>query len=111
MITQVFPQSDSPGNEQRDYWHSSNVSSEGSRNVIGVHDPVVDQLVDLVIQAPDREELVHRVRALDHVLLHGHYVIPHWHLSKDRVAYWNRLQRPQVTPKSDVDLDNWWITP
>lgn len=111
MITQVFPQSDSPGNEQRDYWHSSNVSSEGSRNVIGVNDPVVDQLVDLVIQAPDREELVHRVRALDHVLLHGHYVIPHWHLSKDRVAYWNRLQRPQVTPKSGVDLDNWWITP
>ena len=111
MITQVFPQSDSPGNEQRDYWHSSNVNAEGSRNIIGIHDPVIDQLVDLVIQAPDRKELEHRVQALDRVLLHGHYVIPHWHLSKDRVAYWNRLQRPQATPKSGVDLNNWWISP
>lgn len=109
MITQVLPQSDSPGNEQRDYWHSTNVDVEGSRNTIGVNDPVVDQLVDMVIQAPDRDELVHRVRALDHVLLHGHYVIPHWHLSKDRVAYWNHLERPDVTPKSGIDLNNWWV--
>jgi len=110
MITQVLPQSDSPGNEQRDYWHSSNVDVEGSRNTIGVNDPVVDELIDMVIQAPDRDELVHRVRALDHVLLHGYYVIPHWHLSKDRVAYWNHLERPDVTPDSGIDLNNWWVS-
>jgi len=110
MITQVLPQSDSPGNEQREYWHSSTAEVSGSRNFMGVNDPVVDQLVDMVIQAPDREQLVHRVRALDRVLLHGHYVIPHWHLSKDRVAYWNHLQRPEVTPKNGIDLNNWWIT-
>lgn len=109
MITQVLPQSDSPGNEQREYWHSSTAEVSGSRNFMGVNDPVVDQLVDMVIQAPDREQLVHRVRALDRVLLHSHYVIPHWHLTKDRVAYWNHLQRPEVTPKNGIDLNNWWI--
>jgi microcin C transport system substrate-binding protein len=109
MITQVLPQSDSPGNEQREYWHSSTADVSGSRNFMGVNDPVVDQLVDMVIQAPDREQLVHRVRALDRVLLHSHYVIPHWHLTKDRVAYWNHLQRPEVTPKNGIDLNNWWI--
>lgn len=111
MITQVFGQSDSPGNEQRDYWHSSNVNTTGSRNYAGVSDPVVDQLISMVIQAPNREELVHRVRALDRVLLQGHYVIPHWHLTKDRVAYWNHLERPETTPKNGIDLDNWWARP
>jgi microcin C transport system substrate-binding protein len=111
MITQVFGQSDSPGNEQREYWHSSTVDAKGSRNYMGVSDPVVDELVNMVIQAPNREELVHRVRALDRVLLNGHYVIPHWHLTKDRVAYWNFLQRPGETPKNGVDLNNWWAKP
>ena len=111
MITQVMPQSDSPGNEQREYWHSSNVGATGSRNYMGVSDPVVDQLVSQVIQAPNRDELVMRTRALDRVLLHGHYVVPHWHLAKDRVAYWSHLVRPAETPKNGVDLDNWWVKP
>lgn len=111
MITQVMPQSDSPGNEQREYWHSSNVDATGSRNYMGVSHPVVDQLVSRVIQAPNRDELVQRTRALDRVLLHGHYVVPHWHLAKDRVAYWSHLERPAETPKNGVDLDNWWVKP
>ena len=111
MITQVIPQSDSPGNEQREYWHSSTADVTGSRNYMGIEDPVVDELVNQVIQAPTREELVYRVRALDRVLLNGHYVIPHWHLTKDWVAYWNKLERPEVTPKNGVDINNWWITP
>ncbi len=111
MITQVIGQSDSPGNEQREYWHSSTADAKGSRNYMGVSDPVVDALVEMVIQAPNREELVHRTRALDRVLLNGHYVIPHWHLTRDRVAYWNFLQRPAETPKNGVDLNNWWAKP
>ena len=111
MITQVFGQSDSPGNEQREYWHSSTVDAKGSRNYMGVSDPVIDELVNMVIQAPNREELVYRVRALDRVLLHHYYVIPHWHLRSDRVAYWNHLQRPAETPKNGIDLDNWWAKP
>lgn len=109
IITQVFPQSDSPGNEQRDFWSSQSAEATGSRNIIGISDPVVDALVEKVIQAPDREALVHRVRALDRVLLHGHYTIPQWHLTKDRIAYRAHLRRPEVSPKDGIDLDNWWI--
>ncbi|OHY82719.1 extracellular solute-binding protein [Marinobacter sp. AC-23] len=111
MIAQVIGQSDSPGNEQREYWDSSTVDVNGSRNYAGVSDPVVDQLVRLVIQAPDREELVQRTRALDRVLLNGYYVVPHWHLAKDRVAYWNYLKHPKTPPKNGTDLDNWWAEP
>lgn len=109
MTVQGIGQSDSPGNEQREYWHSSNVDVKGSRNYMGVDSPVVDELVNLVIQAPSREELVHRVRALDRVLLHGHYVIPNWYLPKDRIAYWSFLQRPDTVPKNGVDINNWWV--
>lgn len=109
MTVQGIGQSDSPGNEQREYWHSSNVDVKGSRNYMGVNSPVVDELVNLVIQAPTREELVHRTRALDRVLLHGHYVVPNWYLPKDRIAYWSFLQRPETVPKNGVDVNNWWV--
>lgn len=109
ITVQGIGQSDSPGNEQREYWHSSNVDVKGSRNYMGVDSPVVDELVNMVIQAPSREELVYRVRALDRVLLHGHYVIPNWYLPKDRIAYWSFLQRPDTIPKNGVDVDNWWV--
>lgn len=111
MITEVIPQSDSPGNEQRGYWMSSNADVKGSRNYMGVRDPVVDQLVKLLIQSPDRDTLVARVRALDRVLLYGHYVVPQWYLNVDRIAYWNKLARPDEVPKNGVDLSNWWVKP
>lgn len=111
MTVGVLSQSDSPGNEQRGYWHSSTADQNASRNLAGVSDPVVDELVELLIQAQDREELVHRVRALDRVLLHGHYVIPNWYLPSDRVAYWHYLERPDTVPKNGVDVDNWWLSP
>ena len=109
MTVGVFPQSDSPGNEQRGYWHSSSADRDSTRNLAGVNDPVVDELVDLLIGAPDREELVHRTRALDRVLLHGHYVIPNWFLASDRIAYWNFLKRPETVPKNGADVNNWWV--
>lgn len=111
MITQVIPQSDSPGNEQREYWMSSTANVKGSRNYMGVQDPVVDELVNLLIQSPDREALVARVRALDRVLLYGHYVVPQWYLNVDRIAYWNKLVRPKVVPSKGVDLADWWAKP
>ena len=66
-------------------------ASPGSRNLAGIKDPVVDKLIDLVIQAPDRPSLVARTRALDRVLLWGHYVIPHWHIRAFRVVYWDKF--------------------
>jgi microcin C transport system substrate-binding protein len=109
MTVQGIGQSDSPGNEQREYWHSSTADVKGSRNYMGVESQVVDDLVEMLIQAPSREELVHRVRALDRVLLHGHYVIPNWYLARDRIAYWSFLQRPETVPKNGVDINNWWV--
>lgn len=105
-----FGQSNSPGNEQREYWHSSKADIQGSRNLAGIKDPVIDQLIELVISAPDRDSLIHRTRALDRVLLHGHYVIPNWYNPVERIAYTKHLARPTVSPKSGVSIDTWWFS-
>jgi len=110
MIVSGIGQSLSPGNEQRDFWHSSKADTPGSRNLIGVRDPVVDALVDMVIKAPDRESLIARTRALDRVLLWGHYVIPHFHLRASRLVYWNKFGRPEVVAKYSTGYPTtWWI--
>ncbi len=109
MVVTTFSQSNSPGNEQRDYWHSGKKEIKGSRNLPGIDDPVVDALIDQVISAPDRVSLVNRTRALDRVLLWGHYVIPNWYNPVDRIAYSNKLERPENTPDSGVSIDSWWM--
>ena len=108
-IVTVWPQSLSPGNEQREFWGSQVAGERGSRNLAGIKDPVVDKLIDLVIQAPDRPGLVARTRALDRVLLWGHYVIPHWHIRAFRVVYWDKFARPAVSPKNALGFDTWWV--
>ena len=99
----------SPGNEQRYFWSSASADLEGSRNLAGARDPVVDELVELVISAPDRTSLVDRSRALDRVLLWSHYVIPNWHLNAFRVAYWDIFGRPGKRPAYGLGFDTWWI--
>jgi microcin C transport system substrate-binding protein len=111
VIVATFGQSESPGNEQRDFWSSQSADTKGGRNVIGIKDPVVDDLINIVIAAPDREGLVVRTHALDRVLLWGHYVIPQWHLAADRIVYWNRFSRPAKNPKFGVVLNTWWVDP
>ena len=73
---------DSPGNEQRDFWGSEAAGREGSQNMVGIRDPAVDKLIDHVIFAKDREELVAATRALDRVLLWNDYVVPQWYHRK-----------------------------
>jgi microcin C transport system substrate-binding protein len=104
-------QSLSPGNEQLDFWGSEKADVPGSRNTAGIKDPAVDRLLELVIAAPDRPRLVDRTRALDRVLLWGHYVIPQWHILAFRVAYWDRFGRPAVSPKYSLGFDTWWVDP
>ncbi len=111
LIVGGFGQSNSPGNEQREYWHSSSADNPGSRNFIGLKDPAIDQLVDGLINADSRQSLIAHTRALDRVLLWGHYVIPNWHIKTWRVAYWNRLQHPEITPQYDIGLNTWWVKP
>ncbi|MAB99797.1 MAG: hypothetical protein CMK71_17290 [Pseudomonadaceae bacterium] len=109
MIVGGFGQSNSPGNEQREYWHSSSADNPGSRNFIGLKDPAIDTLVEGLIKADSRENLINYTRALDRVLLWGHYVIPNWHITTWRVAYWHKLEHPQVTPQYDIGLNTWWV--
>ncbi len=110
MTVSVWGESLSPGNEQRDNWSAEAARIKGSRNLAGVSDPVVDQLVDLVVSAPDRPTLVARTRALDRVLVRGFYVIPHWHIQAWRVAYWDKFERPRISPKYALGFpDAWWV--
>jgi microcin C transport system substrate-binding protein len=111
MTVDLMAQSLSPGNEQRDYWTSDKAKEPGSRNLIGIADPVVDALVELVIAAPDRQALIDRTRALDRVLLWGFYVIPHYHGRSFRVAWWNKFGRPERNPRYALDLQSWWVDP
>lgn len=111
MLIDVLPQSLSPGNEQRDFWHSATADKQGSRNSIGIKNPVVDALVEKIITAPDRAALITRVRALDRVLQWGWYVIPNWHLGIHRVAWWDRFGRPTIQPiyGNAGFPERWWV--
>jgi microcin C transport system substrate-binding protein len=110
MTSVVWGQSLSPGNEQRDYWSSNAARTPGSRNLAGIEDPVIDALIQRIVQAPDREALVAACRALDRVLLWGYYCVPHFHITTYRVAYWNKFSRPAIKPKYALGfIDTWWV--
>ncbi len=111
MIVAVWGQSESPGNEQRSFWTRAAADSPAGRNYAGIKDPVVDELVELVIKAPDRESLVARTRALDRVLLWGHYLVPNWHSRVQRILYWDKFSRPEATARSGTSTDYWWFDP
>lgn len=111
MLVGSYPQSSSPGNEQREYFHSSSAEKPGSRNFMGLKDPTVDRLVEGLINANSHQQLIDYCHALDRTLLWGYYVVPNWHITTWRVAYWNKLKRPAVTPPYDIGLMTWWIDP
>ena len=111
MTVVLFPESLSPGNEQREYWGSQAADEQGSRNLLGINSKVVDALIEQLIQAPDRASLVAHTRALDRVLQYGYYVIPNFHLAAFRVAYWDKFRRPAVSPKYALGFDTWWVDP
>jgi microcin C transport system substrate-binding protein len=111
MTVAVFPESDSPGNEQVGFWTCASAKQEGSDNIIGVCDPVIDALVDRVINASTREQLLTAAHALDRVLLWSWYIVPHWHLQTLRLAYWDRFGRPAQPIRSGLDFETWWIEP
>lgn len=109
MIVASFAQSLSPGNEQRWFWHSEAANVPGTRNYCGIQNKAIDQLVDLVITAESRSDLVNRCKALDRALLWGHYVIPQYHSGEFRVAYTAKLKHPLRLPPYNLDLYSWWI--
>ena len=109
-ITNVWGQSLSPGNEQRDYWSTASADRMGSRNYAGIKNPAIDALIERVIFAKDRAELIAATRALDRVLLWNHYVVPQFTYNKTRAARWDRFGRPEKLPEygSAAFPTIWW---
>ncbi len=110
VTTHVWGQSLSPGNEQRNYWGSEAAERPGSQNLAGIRDEAVDALIERVVFAADREDLVAATRALDRVLLAHHYVVPQWTSGTQRTARWNRFSRPEELPEYGASAfpDVWW---
>jgi len=111
MIVGSWGQSLSPGNEQRDFWGSDSANRSGGRNVVGIKDPAIDTLIEHVIAAKDRAALITAVKALDRVLQWNHFVIPQFHATYDRFAYWDIFGKPEVIPTRGVQPNAWWIEP
>ncbi|WP_370690918.1 extracellular solute-binding protein [Helicobacter cappadocius] len=108
MIIAVIGQSLFPGNEQRYFWGSQSATTKGSRNYSGIKDPVIDNLIDLLLKAQDRNDQIAITRALDRVLLWGFYVIPHYYLPSFRIAYWDKIAMPSINPKYGFSQYLWW---
>ena len=99
-----------PGPELRSYWGTDSARMDGSQNLSGIADPVIDALIEKVTAAKSRTELVTATRAIDRVLRAGHYWVPHWYKPAHNVAYWNKFSRPATKPKYDIGvIDTWWI--
>ncbi|MFI4959887.1 MAG: extracellular solute-binding protein [Hyphomicrobiales bacterium] len=110
IIVASWGESLSPGNEQRDFWSSQAADMPGSRNLIGIKNPAVDALIDRVIFAKNRDDLVAATKALDRVLLWNFYVVPQWTYGKQRSARWDRFGRPATLPKYGLSAfpTIWW---
>ena len=105
----TFPQSLSPGNEQRYYWGSAAADQNGSQNYTGIKSPAIDKLIERIVFAKDRDDLVTATHALDRVLLWNHLVVPHWYIPIERTARWDRFGRPEKLPDFSVGFPSiWW---
>jgi len=111
MIVGSFPQSSSPGNEQFSFWHSSSAEQPGSRNFIGVANPAIDKLIEQLVIAKDREQLVLHTKALDRALQWNYYTIPQFHAGNYRIAYRNMFGFPATRPSYSLGFDTWWVKP
>jgi len=110
MIAMSMVQSSSPGNEQMDYFGSASADRPGSRNVAGIRNPAIDRLIDHLIHAGTREEMVATSRAIDRILLWNYYSVPHWRQPQLNIAYWNKFGMPASQPAhAGVDPYSWWI--
>jgi microcin C transport system substrate-binding protein len=113
VISTVFGQSLSPGNEQRGFWGTAAADQRGSRNYIGVKNDAVDAIVEQIINVESRHDLIIRCRALDRVLQWSYYMVPHWHLAAFQLAWWDKFGMPEKRPDPLYGHggDSWWIDP
>lgn len=110
VIVNAIGQSDNPGNEQLEFWGSAAADRQGSYNVSGIKNPAIDTLINQVIYAKNRQDLMAATAALDRVLLWNYYVIPQWASDHVNIAYWNKFGIPEPQPAaSSIDIFSWWI--
>lgn len=112
MIVTTYGQSLSPGNEQRNFWHSSAADTPGSRNYAGIRSKAVDGLIDRIIYATNSKELKAACKALDRALWYGYYLIPNWYTDGHRVIYANKFAQPDTLPiyySASQFLMTWWL--
>lgn len=109
LMVSSYPQSQSPGNELYNLWHSSSAQQEGSRNLIGINNKVIDKLIEHVVFAKNREDVIIAARALDRVMLHQDYLIPNWYIAEHRLAYWDKFVYPKKLPLY-FSADNWVLS-
>jgi microcin C transport system substrate-binding protein len=113
MIVSGLSQSQLPGKELMNYWHSSVINEEGARNYAGVNNPVIDDLIEKIVTTNSREQRVAMAKAIDRILLYGEYLVPNWYIAYHRVAYWNRFNLPAITPlfyePTPWALQTWWL--
>ena len=100
-----------PSTEQYLYWHSSQADIPGGQNLSGARSPALDLLTEKIQNAQTLEQLRPAARALDRVLQHEHYVIPHWNINAWRLVYWDQFGRPDITPLYNIGIEPWWDKP
>lgn len=108
MIQVRWDQSLSPGNEQAFYWGSAAAAAPGTRNYMGVQSPAVDAMIAAILRMESRKDFVAAVRALDRVLISGHYVVPLFHLPDQWVARWVTISHPAATSLTGYLPETWW---
>jgi microcin C transport system substrate-binding protein len=108
MTTNVLPQSLNPGNEQAQFWSSKAADEPGNYNYAGIKNPVIDDAIQQLIRAPNREQLVLRTKVLDRLLRAGYYQIPTYGKGENWLAYWKMYQQPKQKPKLSTGIDYWW---
>ena len=111
MIMMIYPASDVPGQELRDYWSCAAAKTKGSSNTPGICDPAVDALIEKVIAAEDRPGLQSAARALDRILLWRWYMVPNWENLVFHIAYWDRFGHPDQPIREGFNFDLWWVDP
>ena len=111
VVVLGWGQSLSPGNEQRGFWTTAAAKRPASNNWSGLQNRAVDDLVEQLIAAPDRKQLVLRTRALDRLLLSLHLGIPNWHTPFERIVFWDKFGYPDKPTISGTDIMTWWFDP